>query len=187
MILESLLYEACGRIIDPVHGSAGMLSSGHWPQCQAAVAAVLRGSPLVIPSSGEDDDSSSADDEHSVKSVQGSDIRQLPKHESSAAPVASLYRAKTRPRFECSAKSHVDPIVADICNDSETKFTITGWDHGKKFDDEVERASSLDSVLSVQTVEPDLVIRNEPVRELKPIPSSDNETGPDLTLSLNAL
>ncbi|KAL3654410.1 hypothetical protein CASFOL_004091 [Castilleja foliolosa] len=42
-IFRSLLYEACGRIIHPVHGSVGLMSSGNWPQCQAAVEAVLNG------------------------------------------------------------------------------------------------------------------------------------------------
>ncbi|GER29886.1 LOB domain-containing protein [Striga asiatica] len=45
-ILRSLLYEACGRIINPVYGSAGLMRCGEWHRCQAAVDAVLRGWPL---------------------------------------------------------------------------------------------------------------------------------------------
>ncbi|XP_075496032.1 LOB domain-containing protein 42-like [Primulina tabacum] len=189
VILESLLFEACGRIIDPVQGSVGLMNSGKWSQCQAAVAAVLRGSPLVIPSSGVVDDSySPGDGGRSIKPVQGDDVRHLSKDRSSAAPVAGLRRVKTRSRLKRSAKRHVDSTVADVSNDSETKFTITGWDHGKNFDDdEMKRASSHDSLLSVQTIEPDLMNRNEPVREVKPVPFGENETGPDLTLSLNPL
>ncbi|KAL0430130.1 UNVERIFIED_CONTAM: LOB domain-containing protein 40 [Sesamum radiatum] len=31
-IFRSLLYEACGRIINPVHGSVGLMCSGNWPR-----------------------------------------------------------------------------------------------------------------------------------------------------------
>ncbi|XP_057810647.1 LOB domain-containing protein 40-like [Salvia miltiorrhiza] len=48
-IFRSLLYEACGRIINPVHGSVGLMSSGDWPRCHAAVEAVLGGVHLVSP------------------------------------------------------------------------------------------------------------------------------------------
>ncbi|KAH8491797.1 hypothetical protein H0E87_021412 [Populus deltoides] len=44
---KSLLYEACGRIVNPVYGSVGLLSTGSWPQCQAAVEAVLKGEPII--------------------------------------------------------------------------------------------------------------------------------------------
>ncbi|KAK8567728.1 hypothetical protein V6N13_105685 [Hibiscus sabdariffa] len=35
-IFRSLLYEACGRVVNPVYGSIGMLWSGNWVECQAA-------------------------------------------------------------------------------------------------------------------------------------------------------
>ncbi|KAL8137500.1 hypothetical protein V2J09_003501 [Rumex salicifolius] len=46
-IFKSLLYEACGRIVDPVNGSAGLMYSGQWHHCQAAVDAVLKGLPIL--------------------------------------------------------------------------------------------------------------------------------------------
>ncbi|CAN6345604.1 unnamed protein product [Urochloa humidicola] len=46
-VFRSLLYEACGRIVNPVYGSVGLLWSGSWHLCQAAVEAVLKGSPIV--------------------------------------------------------------------------------------------------------------------------------------------
>ncbi|RRT82243.1 hypothetical protein B296_00002784 [Ensete ventricosum] len=50
-IFRSLLYEACGRIVNPIYGSVGLLWSGSWQLCQAAVEAVLKGAPIVqIPS-----------------------------------------------------------------------------------------------------------------------------------------
>ncbi|KAF3431866.1 hypothetical protein FNV43_RR26602 [Rhamnella rubrinervis] len=46
-IFKSLLYEACGRIVDPIYGSLGLLWSGNWSKCQSAVDAVLSGSPIT--------------------------------------------------------------------------------------------------------------------------------------------
>ncbi|KAJ0982108.1 hypothetical protein J5N97_010363 [Dioscorea zingiberensis] len=42
-LFRSLLYEACGRTVNPVSGAVGLLSSGNWDLCQAAVEAVLHG------------------------------------------------------------------------------------------------------------------------------------------------
>lgn len=50
-IFRSLLYEACGRIVNPVYGSVGLLWSNNWQMCQAAVEAVLSGKPIVQVSS----------------------------------------------------------------------------------------------------------------------------------------
>lgn len=45
-LFRSLLYEACGRIVNPTYGSVGLLWSGNWHICQAAVENVLKGYPL---------------------------------------------------------------------------------------------------------------------------------------------
>ncbi|KAM0899980.1 hypothetical protein ACQ4PT_020930 [Festuca glaucescens] len=42
-LFQSLLYEAAGRTINPVHGAVGLLWTGSWHLCQAAVDTVLRG------------------------------------------------------------------------------------------------------------------------------------------------
>jgi hypothetical protein len=42
-VFQSLLYEAAGRTINPVSGAVGLLGSGSWHLCQAAVETVLRG------------------------------------------------------------------------------------------------------------------------------------------------
>ena len=42
-LFQSLLYEACGRTINPVNGAVGLLWSGNWHVCQAAVDTVLAG------------------------------------------------------------------------------------------------------------------------------------------------
>lgn len=42
-IFRSLLYEACGRIVNPIYGSLGLFCSGNWAECQAGVERILRG------------------------------------------------------------------------------------------------------------------------------------------------
>jgi hypothetical protein len=48
-IFRSLLYEACGRMLNPVYGSVGLLWSGNWKFCQNAVENVLLGMPIAQP------------------------------------------------------------------------------------------------------------------------------------------
>lgn len=50
-IFRSLLYESCGRIVNPIYGSVGLLWSNNWHLCQAAVDAVLNGEPVTQISS----------------------------------------------------------------------------------------------------------------------------------------
>jgi hypothetical protein len=45
-LFRSLLYEACGRTINPVSGAIGLMWTGNWDLCQAAAEAVLRGESL---------------------------------------------------------------------------------------------------------------------------------------------
>ena len=45
-MFQSLLYEAAGRTINPVNGAVGLLGSGNWHLCQAAVETVLRGGTI---------------------------------------------------------------------------------------------------------------------------------------------
>lgn len=59
-LFRSLLYEACGRTINPVSGAIGLMWTGNWDLCQAAAAAVLRGDSLralsTIPAAFTDRD-----------------------------------------------------------------------------------------------------------------------------------
>ncbi|KAL8156146.1 LOB domain-containing protein 37-like [Apium graveolens] len=45
-LFQSLLFEACGRTVNPVNGAVGLLWTGNWHVCQAAVETVLRGGEL---------------------------------------------------------------------------------------------------------------------------------------------
>ncbi|KAL6010892.1 hypothetical protein ACLOJK_001334 [Asimina triloba] len=85
-IFRSLLYEACGRIVDPVYGSAGLLCSGSWQLCQAAVEAVLRGAPIpqISPAEGR------------PTMMNGCDIRHVVRDDQSDA----VHRVKPRSRFK---------------------------------------------------------------------------------------
>ncbi|XP_073029744.1 LOB domain-containing protein 37-like [Primulina eburnea] len=45
-LFQSLLFEACGRTVNPVNGAVGLQWTGNWLVCQAAVETVLRGGVL---------------------------------------------------------------------------------------------------------------------------------------------
>ncbi|XAR57724.1 hypothetical protein NMG60_11025970 [Bertholletia excelsa] len=45
-LFQSLLFEACGRTVNPVNGAVGLLWTGNWHVCQAAVQTVLAGGAL---------------------------------------------------------------------------------------------------------------------------------------------
>jgi hypothetical protein len=184
-IFKSLLYEACGRIINPIHGSVGLMSSTNWPRCQEAVDAVLKGAPLLREGADDDNSSVATEGQRPISPLKGCDIRHLSKDSA-----ASLHRVRTRNRFKRStsqANNKVDPMISEFLNESEAKFTITGWDCGedqKDFGEKKYRAPSHDS-LSDQTVEPTLVNRDEnPIRGVKPGPQP-NEIGLELTLGVN--
>ncbi|MED6217629.1 LOB domain-containing protein 38 [Stylosanthes scabra] len=46
-LFQSLLYEACGRTINPVNGAVGLLSTGNWQRCEDALRTVLDGGVLT--------------------------------------------------------------------------------------------------------------------------------------------
>ncbi|KAL7593437.1 LOB domain-containing protein 37 [Lactuca sativa] len=45
-LFQSLLFEACGRTVNPVNGAVGLLWTGNWHVCESAVATVLRGGSI---------------------------------------------------------------------------------------------------------------------------------------------
>ncbi|MFS7947042.1 putative transcription factor AS2-LOB family [Helianthus anomalus] len=47
-VLQSLLFEAAGRTVNPVTRAVGLLWTGNWHVCQAAVDTVLRGRTLPL-------------------------------------------------------------------------------------------------------------------------------------------
>ncbi|KAH7848286.1 hypothetical protein Vadar_000704 [Vaccinium darrowii] len=51
-LFQSLLFEACGRTVNPVNGALGLLSTANWNICQIAVNTVLSGGTLRPVSAG---------------------------------------------------------------------------------------------------------------------------------------
>ncbi|XP_057489719.1 LOB domain-containing protein 41-like [Actinidia eriantha] len=94
-IFRSLLYEACGRIANPIYGSVGLLWSGNWLLCQNAVEAVLNGSPITQIGS----EAAECDNGPPLKAY---DIRHVSKEDSPDGS-KDLHRVRTRCRFKRSA------------------------------------------------------------------------------------
>ena len=108
-IFKSLLYEACGRIVNPIYGSTGLLWSGSWQLCQAAVEAVLKGLPITQVSS-----------ESAFKAC---DIRHVSKEEIQR-PSDQLHKVKSRrSRFKKSSaaakhKPKVESVSDELAGDT---------------------------------------------------------------------
>ncbi|KAL5229333.1 hypothetical protein ABZP36_017598 [Zizania latifolia] len=81
-IFRSLLYEACGRMLNPVYGSVGLLWSGNWQLCQTAVESVLRGMPIAQPPPSTT----------AVPPLRTCDIRHVGRRGDHAGTVADLHR-----------------------------------------------------------------------------------------------
>ncbi|KAE8730270.1 LOB domain-containing protein 40 [Hibiscus syriacus] len=105
-IFRSLLYEACGRVVNPVYGSIGMLWSGNWAECQAAVEAVLKGSTITQTCSLE-----SLEEEQPIYPLKTYDIR----HVSKDTKPADIDKVKTRSRarFKRSKRQILDSPNSD--------------------------------------------------------------------------
>ncbi|CAI9756070.1 unnamed protein product [Fraxinus pennsylvanica] len=182
-IFRSLLYEACGRIINPIYGSVGLMWSGNWQQCQAAVEEVLKGAPLVQVS---DTDESSATKARSITPLQGFDIRHFSKNTATPEPI---HRVRSRrSTVEINNTLHSVAAAAELMNETEEKFTITGWDCGEDNDafvHQLKRAPSHNSY-SVETVEPSML---NPSTSFKPEPhhTENDDIGLELTLGFNSM
>lgn len=94
-IFRSLLYEACGRIVNPIYGSVGLLWSGNWQLCQNAVEAVLEGAPVSQIES-------EAAETNNGPPLKACDIRHVNRNEKSDGS-GGLHRVRTRCRFKRSA------------------------------------------------------------------------------------
>uniref|UniRef100_A0A6N2LR92 LOB domain-containing protein n=1 Tax=Salix viminalis TaxID=40686 RepID=A0A6N2LR92_SALVM len=76
-LFQSLLFEACGRTVNPVNGAVGLLWARNWHVCQAAVETVLRGGTLSPMPDLLPDGRSPASDEASEFEVACTDIWKL--------------------------------------------------------------------------------------------------------------
>ncbi|KAF6165743.1 hypothetical protein GIB67_012640 [Kingdonia uniflora] len=181
-IFRSLLYEACGRIVNPIYGSVGLLWSGSWQLCQAAVEAVLKGAPIAqIPIDAAAVSGGAGGGP--CPPLKSYDIRHVAKDEGSAASASQeLHKVRTRSRFKRSAKpkgsesgqvwgnAYLEEFKRDVsheaCSSQQTEPSRT------------------ESMFSVETVEASLVGR----ADHETVPNFDGQNGDsgielELTLS----
>ncbi|KAJ8641655.1 hypothetical protein MRB53_018349 [Persea americana] len=166
-IFRSLLHEACGRIVNPIYGSVGLLSSGSWQLCQSAVEDVLNGAPII--QLGSEPAPSPR------PPIKTGDIRHVSKQEP--------HRVKPRTRFKRAArkpKTNLELSAAELASEpvSNLKWT-TSHDSLLSHHDELNADS--DSAFSVETVEDSLVDRAEPEPGSR---ADENEQDLDLGLTL---
>ncbi|CAN1191266.1 LOB domain-containing protein 38 [Linum perenne] len=110
-LFQSLLFEACGRTVNPVNGAVGLLWTGNWHVCQTAVETVLRGGslramPELVAGSGSGDQAS---DETSEVGVGCSDMWKLSGGENKDLIISpNINNTTTHCRFS-SSRSKVSP------------------------------------------------------------------------------
>ncbi|KAF8410203.1 hypothetical protein HHK36_002725 [Tetracentron sinense] len=113
-LFQSLLFEACGRTVNPVNGAVGLLWTGNWHVCQMAVETVLRGGTLQPMSAGiltpDSDDASEAE-------VACTGMWKL------RAPYQPRYESSMRNSFHEVAK--LQPADLDLCLTPEYPTKIT--------------------------------------------------------------
>lgn len=146
-IFRSLLYEACGRIVNPIYGSVGLLWSGRWQLCQNAVEAVLKGSPIVQIASND------AEETNNGPPLKAYDIRHVSKDENSGGS-NELHRIRTRCRFKKSGckgktKTKTGPVLIGSCDEESGHDEVNN------------RSSSHESTLSHQSEEAAHVVDGE--------------------------
>lgn len=152
-IFKSLLYEACGRIVNPIYGSAGLLWSGSWQLCQAAVDAVLRGMPITqLPTESAISSASPP--------LKACDIRHVVKGEK-PAPRDQLHKVnKSRTRFKNTAgkpKSKVESasmefVTESLRNEDSARQSVGSFRHELGTSHNPSRGGDTECV-SAETVE----------------------------------
>lgn len=149
-IFRSLLYEACGRIVNPIYGSVGLLWSGNWQLCQNAVEAVLKGSPITQITSD-------AAETHNGPPLKPYDIRHVIKNENTAAAAASndLHRVRVRPKFKRSAAKagRVRQVSVDSGDDDRDTNFCRSTSHDSSLSHQSEAVAPSRDVVSQLAVE----------------------------------
>ncbi|XP_073271830.1 LOB domain-containing protein 41-like [Primulina huaijiensis] len=125
-IFRSLLYDACGRIVNPIDGSAGLLWSGRWQLCEDAVGAVLRGAPITRMTAHAVE----TKNRPALKAV--CDIRHVNREEDQFLGSSDLHRVRTRRRFKNSGRRTKQNVEVEIwasdepveCGEKELDLTL---------------------------------------------------------------
>lgn len=196
-IFRSLLYEACGRILNPIYGSVGLLWSGSWQRCQVAVEAVLKGAPIT-PITSE-----TAVTERGPP-LKAYDIRHVSKDENSTAASNDGKRVKTRSRFKpkkAKKGAEVGPAEPEEPRDGWTgccaaaaaaeEVVNRSASHESSLSHQSEEAPNAaaegeskesESMVSVETTETSILFRGEPESTAKR--SERVDEGGDVALEL---
>ncbi|KNA05004.1 hypothetical protein SOVF_194400, partial [Spinacia oleracea] len=169
-IFQSLLYEACGRVVDPIHGSVGLLYSGQWHHCQLAVDAVLKGLPIMQISPSSDLITSSDGPPHQIllPPIKLYDIRHM--SSSKDSPTLPTLLVPTGPRLKRR------PRVPAF--DSDQLSTINGGGGGGGVDDNEEGEDN-------QSIEKLSIFSGESTEGSVAGGMGDSEVQLDLTLGFN--
>ncbi|OIV90153.1 hypothetical protein TanjilG_01607 [Lupinus angustifolius] len=154
-IFRSLLYEACGRIVNPIYGSVGLLWSGSWQLCQAAVEAVLKGAPIT-PITSE------AAANGRGPPLKAYDIRHVSKDENSTGS-KQAQRVKSRTRFNRTGVEPVDAVGVKQNGDEGSRLGPVE----PESEEVVNRSASHESSISHQSEPAATVVEGE---------SKDNES-----------
>ncbi|CAM8882109.1 unnamed protein product [Rhodiola kirilowii] len=131
-IFKSLLYEACGRIVDPIYGAVGLLWSNNWQQCEAAVDAVLSGRQIVPIQNPQNPNG------HPIAALNSFDIRHVARPAAPEPNVTTRSNIRTKPRSTRPSRKPVQP--------NGTEFGGIGPSDGSGF--------------SVETVEGSVTVTN---------------------------
>lgn len=156
-IFKSLLYDACGRIINPIYGSTGLLWSGSWQLCQEAVQAVLSGSPITRIAS-----------DSAVSGVspplQACDIRHVPKVKGSGSASHEKALHKVRKPATRFKRSACRPKVQQMAMEEEEERAMLepagSGSHESGLSEGAGRGCESDT-LSVETVDASTERRDE--------------------------
>lgn len=183
--------------MNPIYGSVGLLWSGNWQLCQAAVEAVLKGAPIT-PITSE-----AAANSHGPP-LKAYDIRHVSKDENSAAS-NEPHRTKTRCRFKRSvvkpkaskagfrsvgdsqARCDANPKWAGYCADELNRSTSheSSVSHQSEALNVDGESKETESMISVETAETSLLFRPEPEMARNPNePAQDGDVALELTLGL---
>ncbi|KAL5178439.1 LOB domain-containing protein 41 [Glycine soja] len=193
-IFRSLLYEACGRIVNPIYGSVGLLWSGSWQLCQAAVENVLKGAPIT-PITSE------AAASGRCPPLKAYDIRHVFKGENSAAASNETQHQRVKTRSRVKRPLAKPKSTANQSNNINTKNTGTEFGSDEPglvacdwTEEALNRSGSHDSTLSHQSeaanavesesilsAETSMLFRDEPESNPKRLDRTD-DVGLELTL-----
>ncbi|XP_015962945.1 LOB domain-containing protein 41 [Arachis duranensis] len=203
-IFRSLLYEACGRIVNPIYGSVGLLWSGSWQLCQAAVEAVLKGAPITpitseAAANGRGPPLKAYDIRHVTKDDSNSALsthnpshplktRSRKRSHSQPKPKPNAQKLTTTATTTTTALLNVDEVVnhsasldheSSLSHQSELATAAEGGGESK------ERES--ESIVSVETTADaaSVLFRDEPESNRKRVERTDEDrTGLGLDLTL---